>query len=84
LTTKRPAGTLAYEHYKQTGTIYGMFEGAVQRGKGPPANPMSFEQFLAISRSLPKPVSIVPDATADLGDRLRKLTGRKPIIGIDD
>lgn len=50
------AGQVAYEHYLATGTVYGMFEGAVQRGDGrPPRNPMTFDEFLAKSRSIPKP-----------------------------
>ena len=53
--TRKP-GQVAYEHYLQTGTVYGMFEGAVQRGSGPPRNPMTFDEFLAKSRSIPKPI----------------------------
>ena len=80
---KKPAGYKAYEHYLATGTVFGMYEGAVQRGKGPPASPMTFEQFLAKSRSLPKPHMPAADRSdprvaAELGKLKRR------IIGIDD
>ena len=52
---KRP-GEVAYQHYLQTGTIYGMHEGAVVRGPGTaPGAPMSFDQFIMASRAIPKP-----------------------------
>lgn len=52
---KRP-GEVAYQYYLQTGTIYGMHEGAVVRGPGAaPGAPMSFDQFIMASRAIPKP-----------------------------
>ena len=43
---KKPAGWLAYQHYLMTGTIWGFYEGAVQRGPGTlPSDPVDFETF---------------------------------------
>lgn len=45
----------AYQHYLQTGTVFGYHEGARIEGKGPPENPMSPEVFDKMAASLPKP-----------------------------
>lgn len=48
-------GELAYQHYLNTGAIYGMDEGAVRPGNGKaPAQPLTLEQFLGVSRNIPQ------------------------------
>ena len=49
---KKTPGYAAYQHYLNTGVIYGMTEGAVIVGVKP-ENPMSFERFLVTSRGAP-------------------------------
>lgn len=51
---------VAYAHYLKTGDVFGQWEGAVIRGKGPPQPPMEYEQFERMSRSIPKPEVATP------------------------
>lgn len=45
----------AYTHYLKTGDVFGMWEGAVRRGNGPPVPAMVYEQFEKAVRAIPKP-----------------------------
>jgi hypothetical protein len=74
-------GERAYEHYRNTGTIFGMTEGAVRRGSGqPPEAPMTLEQFLGVSRNLSEITQQADDSDPWSDELVRKAMWSNPRI----